>query len=74
MGENPDVRLPYGYRGNGTIRHLGLDYCADRIVYVAGLSKSFSSYAAFVTCFDEVMKWKLRSTGAICFFGTDFGS
>jgi 8-amino-7-oxononanoate synthase len=54
---------------NGMVRHLGLDYCADRIVYVAGLSKAFSSYAAFVTCFDEMMKWTLRSTGPFVFSG-----
>jgi len=33
------------------------------------LSKSFSSYAAFVTCFDEAMKWKLRSAGPFVFSG-----
>ncbi len=69
VGESPDERLPYGHRGNGTIRKLGLDYDADRIVYVAGLSKAFSSYAAFVTCFDEPMKWKLRSSGPFVFSG-----
>jgi 7-keto-8-aminopelargonate synthetase-like enzyme len=69
IGENPDERMPYGYRGNGMVRHLGLDYAADRIVYVAGLSKAFSSYAAFVTCFDEMMKWTLRSTGPFVFSG-----
>jgi myxalamid-type polyketide synthase MxaB len=69
IGENPDARLPYGYRGNGMVRHLGLDHGADRIVYVAGLSKAFSSYAAFVTCFDEELKWKLRATGPFIFSG-----
>jgi 7-keto-8-aminopelargonate synthetase-like enzyme len=69
IGENPDERLPYGYGGNGIVRHLGLDYCADRIVYVAGLSKAYSSYAAFATCFDDVMKWKLRSSGPFVFSG-----
>ena len=42
---------------------------ADRIIYVAGLSKAFSSYAAFVTCFDEKMKWKLRTAGPFVFSG-----
>jgi 7-keto-8-aminopelargonate synthetase-like enzyme len=63
IGENPDDTLPYGHRGNGMVRHLGLDYCSDRIVYVAGLSKAFSSYAAFVTCFDEKMKYNLQGSG-----------
>jgi acyl transferase domain-containing protein/7-keto-8-aminopelargonate synthetase-like enzyme/acyl carrier protein len=69
IGERPDEALPYGYRGNGMVRHFGLDYRADRIVYVAGLSKAFSSYAAFVTCFDEKMKWTLQGSGPFVFSG-----
>jgi len=45
------------------VRHFDLDYCEDRIVYVAGMSKSFSSYAAFVTCFDEKMKYHCNRAG-----------
>ena len=69
VGERPDGELPYGYRGNGLVRHFGLDYVADRIVYVAGLSKAFSSYAAFVTCFDERMKYRLEASGPFVFSG-----
>jgi 7-keto-8-aminopelargonate synthetase-like enzyme len=69
IGERPDAALPYGYCGNGMVRHLGLDYCKDRIVFVAGLSKSFSSYAAFVTCFDEKMKYDLQASGPFVFSG-----
>jgi myxalamid-type polyketide synthase MxaB len=69
IGERPGPDMPYGHRGNGMVRHLGLDYGSDRIVYVAGLSKSFSSYAAFVTCFDEKMKWALQATGPFVFSG-----
>jgi myxalamid-type polyketide synthase MxaB len=69
IGEKPDADLPYGYRGNGMVRHFGLDYCSDRIVYVAGLSKAFSSYAAFVTCFDDKMKWILQGSGPFIFSG-----
>jgi myxalamid-type polyketide synthase MxaB len=69
IGERPDAALPYGYRGNGMVRHLGLDYIKDRIIYVAGMSKSFSSYAAFVTCFDENMKIELQKTGPYVFSG-----
>jgi 7-keto-8-aminopelargonate synthetase-like enzyme len=69
IGERPDAAMPYGYRGNGMVRHFGLDYCSDRIVYVAGMSKSFSSYAAFVTCFDEKMKWALQGSGPFVFSG-----
>ena len=69
IGERPDDALPYGYRGNGMVRHFGLDYVKDRIVYVAGMSKSFSSYAAFVTCFDEKMKYDLQASGPFVFSG-----
>jgi 7-keto-8-aminopelargonate synthetase-like enzyme len=69
IGEAPDAESPYGRRGNGMVRHLGLDYVRDRIVYVAGLSKAFSSYAAFVTCFDEKMKWNLQGAGPFVFSG-----
>jgi len=69
IGERPDSAMPYGYRGNGMARHFGLDYCRDRIVYVAGLSKAFSSYAAFVTCFDDRMKYNLQSAGPFVFSG-----
>ena len=69
IGERPDAALPYGYRGNGMVRHFGLDYCEDRIVYVAGMSKSFSSYAAFVTCFNDKMKYSLQSAGPFVFSG-----
>jgi 7-keto-8-aminopelargonate synthetase-like enzyme len=69
IGEKPDAELPYGHRGNGMVRHFGLDYVADRIVYVAGLSKAFSSYAAFVTCFDDKMKWTLQGSGPFIFSG-----
>jgi myxalamid-type polyketide synthase MxaB len=69
IGERPDAAMPYGYRGNGMVRHLGLDYCSDRVVYVAGMSKAFSSYAAFVTCFDQKMKWNLQASGPFVFSG-----
>ncbi len=69
IGERPDADMPYGYRGNGMVRHFGLDYVTDRVVYVAGLSKAFSSYAAFVTCFDEDMKWRFKGTGPFVFSG-----
>jgi myxalamid-type polyketide synthase MxaB len=69
IGERPDAALPYGYRGNGMVRHFGLDYCSDRIVYVAGMSKSFSSYAAFVTCWGDKVKWDLQAAGPFVFSG-----
>jgi 8-amino-7-oxononanoate synthase len=48
LGENPTPEMPYGFCGNGVVRHLGCTY--DRIVYIGGLSKAFSTMAAFITC------------------------
>lgn len=48
VGENPDDNLPYGYKGNGVVRHFDLDY--ENILYVGGLSKAYSSLAAFIAC------------------------
>lgn len=48
IGSRPTQRMPYGYGGSGVVRHAGLGY--DRLIYVAGLSKAYSSLAAFVTC------------------------
>lgn len=46
--DGPQGPHPYGTGGGGVVAHLGLSY--DHIVYVGGLSKAFSSMAAFVTC------------------------
>ncbi len=48
VGEQPDEHLPYGYRGNGVVRHFNGSY--DNILYVGGLSKAYSSLAAFISC------------------------
>jgi 8-amino-7-oxononanoate synthase len=48
LGEGPTPARPYGSRGNGVVRHFGLTY--DNILYVAGLSKAYSSLGAFVAC------------------------
>ncbi len=48
LGERPTPERPYGHRGNGVVRHFGLGY--ENILYVAGLSKAYSSLAAFVAC------------------------
>jgi 7-keto-8-aminopelargonate synthetase-like enzyme len=69
VGAAPDEAMPYGYGGVGIVRHLGLDYARDRIIYVAGMSKAFSSYAAFVTCYDEKFKQMLQTTGPYVFSG-----
>ncbi len=41
-----DELTPYGKRGNGIVRHVGESY--DSVVFVAGLSKAYSSLMAFV--------------------------
>jgi 8-amino-7-oxononanoate synthase len=44
----PGEPCPYGWRGNGVVRHLGLGY--DGVVLTAGFSKAYSSLLAFVAC------------------------
>lgn len=48
VGENPTPSMPLGYKGNGIVKHFGLDY--ENIIYVGGCSKAYSSLAAFVGC------------------------
>jgi aspartate/methionine/tyrosine aminotransferase len=45
---------PYGRRGNSVVRHLGESY--DQIVLVGGLSKAYSSLAAFIACPRELKR------------------
>jgi 8-amino-7-oxononanoate synthase len=55
IGERDPAELrAYGRRGNGVVRYFGESY--DRIVLVAGLSKSYSSLAAFVACPTELKR------------------
>lgn len=59
IGERSGDELsPYGTRGNSIVRYFGESY--DHIVFVAGLSKSYSSLAAFVSCPPE-MKQLLKT-------------
>ncbi len=69
VGENPSPEMPYGFKGNGIVKHYGLDYAEDRMIYVAGLSKSYSSFGAFITCTDEAMKNKFRAASTFIFSG-----
>ena len=55
IGERrPDELSPYGARGNTVVRHLGESY--DDIVLVGGLSKAYSSLAAFIACPPEMKR------------------
>ena len=69
IGEEPSAQMPYGHKGNGIVRYYGLDYVKDRLIYVAGLSKSFSSFGAFITCHDMAMKNLFRSASTFIFSG-----
>src|SRR5213080_3906865 len=55
IGERSDDELsPYGNRGNSIVRHAGETY--DHVVLVSGLSKAYSSRAAFLTCPPELKR------------------
>src|ERR1043166_8374479 len=55
IGErSPDETSPYGSRGNGVVRHFDESY--DHVVLVGGLSKAYSSLAAFVACPPELKR------------------
>ncbi|HUI37553.1 MAG TPA: pyridoxal phosphate-dependent aminotransferase family protein [Gaiellaceae bacterium] len=49
-----DETSPYGMRGNGIMRFFDESY--DHVVLVAGLSKSYSSLAAFLACPPELKR------------------
>jgi 8-amino-7-oxononanoate synthase len=68
IGENPTPNNPYGDRGNGVVRHFGLRH-GEEIVYVGGMSKAFSSMAAFVSCADEEEKRQLAMASTAVFSG-----
>ena len=55
IGERSDDELsPYGNRGNSIVRYTGETY--ENIVLVSGLSKAYSSLAAFLTCPPELKR------------------
>jgi 8-amino-7-oxononanoate synthase len=55
LGERGDDELsPYGKRGNSIVKHVGETY--DHVVLVSGLSKAYSSLAAFLTCPPELKR------------------
>ena len=69
IGENPTPERPYGHKGNGIVRYYGMDYANDRLIYVSGLSKSYSSFGAFITCVDEEMKNRFKAASTFIFSG-----
>jgi len=69
IGEKPTPEMPYGHKGNGVVKHFGLDYARDRLIYVSGLSKSYSSFGAFITCIDEEMRNRFKTASTFIFSG-----
>ena len=67
LGDHPDANMPYGSGGGGVVRYFGLDY--DNIVYVAGLSKAFSSLGAFVTCRNATERTLFLAASTMIFSG-----
>jgi 8-amino-7-oxononanoate synthase len=47
-----DELSPYGMRGNSIVRYFDESY--DHVIFVAGLSKAYSSLAALVACPSEI--------------------
>jgi 8-amino-7-oxononanoate synthase len=55
IGErSEDESSPFGTRGNSIVRHAGETY--DHVILVSGLSKAYSSLAAFLTCPPELKR------------------
>ena len=55
IGERSDDELsPFGNRGNSIVKYTGETY--DHVLLVAGLSKAYSSLAAFLTCPPELKR------------------
>jgi 8-amino-7-oxononanoate synthase len=55
IGERSDDEFsPYGNRGNSIVRYTGETY--ENVVLVSGLSKAYSSLAAFLTCPPELKR------------------
>src|SRR5882724_1446006 len=66
IGERSDDELsPYGNRGNSIVRYAGETY--DNVVLVSGLSKAYSSLAAFLTCPPE-LKRVLKTAAPPCLY------
>ncbi|MBL9038141.1 MAG: aminotransferase class I/II-fold pyridoxal phosphate-dependent enzyme, partial [Archangium sp.] len=67
IGEKPSAENPYGVRGNGVVQHCGLGY--DNILYVAGMSKAYSSLIAFVAAPAKLMPFLKTNITAYIYSG-----
>ena len=69
IGErSADETSPYGSRGNGIMRYFGESY--DHVLFVAGLSKSYSSLAAFLACPQELKRLLKTAAPPYLYSGT----
>src|SRR5438067_614467 len=53
---------PYGLRGNGIVKHVGESY--DHVLFVAGLSKAYSSLAAYPLVPRNEVGFRIQITAA----------
>ncbi len=68
LGQGPEPAAPYGRHGSGMHRFCGVGL-HPRLVYVAGLSKAYSSMGAFVTCSGPQERAYLMSASTLVFSG-----
>ena len=59
------AETPFGHRGNGVVKHRGLDY--DRTFYVAGLGKAFSTTLAFISCPSPQYRYMFHTASTVIF-------
>lgn len=57
VGENPSPEHPFGHRGNGIVKHLGLNY--DNILYVGCFSKAYGTFGSFIGCSRKMREFLL---------------
>ncbi len=67
LGAGPTTARRYGSGGAGVAAHQGV--VSDRLVYVGGMSKAFSSLGAFVTCSARTPRQVLESASTLVFSG-----
>ena len=69
LGAGRSPQEPWGRGGGGVVQWFGLDYSRDRILYVSGLSKAFSSIGAFIVCPVAAIRHKLQGASTFVFSG-----
>lgn len=65
VGEEPSIENPLGRRGNGIVKHLGGTY--DRLIYVGGLGKAYSTPLGFVSCPTPEFRELFHSASTVIF-------